>query len=76
MKIAKHIGYDVTASGQILEMSEDKKYQQKPAILDLFTTSTYDEYGYCPPSHIVVNSQESIRALRDFCNELLNESKV
>ena len=76
-KIATVLVYDLTASGQMQQhqVSEpDKPYvAHRDPHLDLFTSSVFDENGFCPSQHIHVQGVEGVTKLRDFCNQLLND---
>lgn len=64
MKTAKHIGHDVVAMGYTAE---------KHCTMDLLCTSDADEGAFLPSQHIHINGNEAIKALRDYCEELLGE---
>lgn len=60
---AKHIGWNVVAYGN--------KRQ-----IEIMQSSTSDEGAAFPAQSITINHEGSIRLLRDFCNEILEEKAI
>lgn len=70
-RIAKHIGYNVVAYG--IPTKEIKEQNYIRPTMEILCTSATDENVFSPAQSITVTSADSVRALRDFCNELLGE---
>lgn len=78
---AKHIIFNVVAYGQeaVPNPPKDVSGYQPPSIparmLELLCTSFQDDGAHAPAQSITITNQAGIVALRDFCNELLGETK-
>lgn len=79
---AKHIDFNIVVFGQEAEKAEDikpdvtgyKRLATTARALEILCTSSDDEGAHSPAQSISINREVGIRALRDFCNELLGEA--
>lgn len=69
MNLAKHIGWDVTATAK----RPDKGGGDHGFELILFSTSGLDDGAFIPPQDVRISGKAAITVLRDFLNDLLAE---
>lgn len=75
MKTAKMLNAVVVATGQPMKDADRPGFKVNPQ-LELLTAGGVDDGAYYPAQSINVYGEAGIKALRDFCDELLAAPEI
>lgn len=70
-QIATHIGHDVVAFGQPASLISEEVKLKHTARIKIMSADGCDDGAYFPAQCVDVYGEDSIKQLRDFCNEIL-----